>query len=148
MIRILRRRIGEHYSSSNSRRQHFFVVFSTPKCVVIFFIQLEELFMHCQRITSSTRRWCMYCNNCGTSVPDGADVCRSCGAALNVANAPKRFVRPRNGRKIAGVCLGTAQYFNTDVTIVRVVWLIAALVPPGIGFLAYLAAWIVMPCEP
>ena len=34
------------------------------------------------------------------------------------------------------------------VTVVRVVWLIVALMPPTVGLLAYIVAWIVMPEEP
>ena len=51
------------------------------------------------------------------------------------------------GRKIAGVCLGFSEYFDIDVTLVRVVWLIVAFMG-GCGFLGYLIAWIVMPEEP
>jgi phage shock protein C len=50
-------------------------------------------------------------------------------------------------RKIAGVCQGFAEYFDIDVTLVRVVWLITAFMT-GFGFLAYVIAWIVMPEEP
>ncbi len=50
-------------------------------------------------------------------------------------------------RKIAGVCAGFAEYFDLDVTIVRVVWLIVALFGGG-GVLAYIIAWIVMPEAP
>jgi phage shock protein PspC (stress-responsive transcriptional regulator) len=62
--------------------------------------------------------------------------------------ARKRLVRPRTGRKIAGVCAGVAEYFDIDVTVVRVVWLIVALMPPTVGLCAYIVAWIVMPKEP
>jgi phage shock protein PspC (stress-responsive transcriptional regulator) len=59
----------------------------------------------------------------------------------------KRLVRPRAGRKIAGVCAGIADYFNVDVALVRVAWVVLSIVPGGIfgGIVAYLAAWIVMP---
>jgi phage shock protein C len=56
-------------------------------------------------------------------------------------------MRPRLGRKIAGVCLGFSEYFDVDVTLVRVVWLIVAFMT-GIGFLSYPIAWIIMPEEP
>ena len=59
----------------------------------------------------------------------------------------KRLVRPREGRKVAGVCLGMAEYFDLDVTLVRVIWLILAFMT-GVGFLGYVVAWIVMPDEP
>jgi phage shock protein PspC (stress-responsive transcriptional regulator) len=56
-------------------------------------------------------------------------------------------MRSRAERKIAGVCAGFAEYFDLDVTVVRVVWLIVALFGGG-GILAYIIAWIVMPEEP
>jgi phage shock protein C len=56
-------------------------------------------------------------------------------------------MRSRADRKIAGVCAGFAEYFDLDVTVVRVVWLIVAFFGGG-GVLAYIIAWIVMPEEP
>jgi phage shock protein C len=55
-------------------------------------------------------------------------------------------MRPRADRKIAGVCAGVAEYFDLDVTLVRLVWLITAVMT-GIGLLSYPIAWIVMPEE-
>ncbi len=45
-----------------------------------------------------------------------------------------------------GVCAGVAEYFDLDVTLVRLVWLITAVMT-GIGLLSYPIAWIVMPEE-
>jgi phage shock protein C len=64
-----------------------------------------------------------------------------------VPAARKRLMRPREGRVIAGVCLGFAEYFDLDVTLIRLLWLIVAIFG-GTGFLAYVVAWIVMPSEP
>jgi phage shock protein C len=89
----------------------------------------------------------MYCNYCGKSIQDDANVCAYCGTRVGGVIARKRLVRPREGRKIAGVCLGIGEYFDLDVTLVRVVWLITAFCT-GVGFLGYLIAWIVMPEEP
>jgi len=47
-------------------------------------------------------------------------------------------------KKIAGVCAGFARYFEVDVTLMRVLWLIVALFT-GVGFIAYIVAWIAMP---
>ena len=59
----------------------------------------------------------------------------------------KKLVRPRNGRKIAGVCLGIANYFNIDVTVVRVIALFL-LLPGGLpGILPYLLLWVLVPEE-
>lgn len=56
----------------------------------------------------------------------------------------KQLYRSRNNKVIAGVCGGVAEYFEVDPTIVRIAWLLLAF-PGGIGFLAYLVCWIVMP---
>ena len=89
----------------------------------------------------------MYCNHCGKVIQDDAAVCAYCGIRQGTSQARKKLMRPRVGRKIAGVCLGFSEYFDLDVTLVRVVWLIASCVT-GIGLLSYPIAWIVMPEEP
>jgi phage shock protein PspC (stress-responsive transcriptional regulator) len=48
---------------------------------------------------------------------------------------------------VAGVCIGFAEYYDLDVTIVRIVWLLCAILG-FFGFIAYGIAWIVMPEEP
>ncbi len=52
----------------------------------------------------------------------------------------------RNGRekKIAGVCSGIADYYNVDVTLVRVAFCIGVFMH-GVGLLAYIILWIAMP---
>lgn len=93
----------------------------------------------------------MYCNFCGKQIQDDAVHCAYCGRQVGyVAAPPQKLIRPAKGspeRKIAGVCAGFAAYFDLDVTIVRVVWLIIALFGGG-GILAYIIAWIVMPEAP
>jgi phage shock protein C len=89
----------------------------------------------------------MYCNQCGKVIQDDAAVCAYCGIRVGPSQARKRLMRPRVGRKIAGVCLGFSEYFDLDVTLVRVVWLIASFVTV-IGFVSYPIAWIIMPEEP
>jgi phage shock protein C len=93
----------------------------------------------------------MYCNYCGKQIQDDANLCAYCGHQVGyIPTQQRRLVRPPKGsleRKIAGVCAGFAEYFDIDVTIVRVVWLIAAIFGGG-GVLAYIIAWIVMPEAP
>jgi phage shock protein C len=89
----------------------------------------------------------MYCNYCGKVISDDANLCAYCGKRVAGVIARKKLVRPRNGRKIAGVCLGFAEYFDLDVTLVRIVWAVCALFG-AFGAVAYGAAWIVMPEEP
>lgn len=58
----------------------------------------------------------------------------------------KVLVRPRDGRVIGGVCAGIAQYSGLDVTVIRVIWAVVALMG-GAGILAYVVAWILIPDE-
>ena len=89
----------------------------------------------------------MYCNYCGKVIQDDANVCAYCGIRVGASLARRKLIRPRMGRKIAGVCLGFSEYFDIDVTAVRIAWLVVAVMG-GCGFLAYLIAWIIMPEEP
>ena len=59
----------------------------------------------------------------------------------------KKLVRPKEGRTIAGVAAGLADYFDVDVTLVRIIWVIL-LLPGGLpGLIPYLICWIMIPPE-
>jgi phage shock protein C len=53
-------------------------------------------------------------------------------------------LRRGSDRIIGGVCSGLAVYFGVDPLLVRVVFVILALVPPSIGILLYLVLWFLM----
>jgi len=89
----------------------------------------------------------MYCNYCGKVIQDDANHCAYCGTRVGGVMARKKLIRPRVGRKIAGVCAGFAEYLDLDVTVVRLVWLLVGVMT-GVGLLSYPIAWIVMPEEP
>lgn len=62
-------------------------------------------------------------------------------------NNGRKFYRPRNGRIIAGVAAGIANYLNISVTIVRIVWVLL-LLPGGFpGIIPYIILWAIMPSE-
>ena len=61
-------------------------------------------------------------------------------------NTSRRLTRSRSDRKIAGVCGGLAAYFGIDPVIPRLIWVFLAL-GAGIGILAYLICWLVIPKE-
>ncbi len=58
----------------------------------------------------------------------------------------KKLTRSLADAKLAGVCSGIAKYFNLDPTLVRIIWLVL-VIACGIGILAYLICWFVMPKE-
>ena len=56
----------------------------------------------------------------------------------------KRLYKIEEGKKLAGVCGGIAEYFDIDPTLVRLAWILfSAFV--GSGIIAYIIAAIVMP---
>ncbi|MEO7143364.1 MAG: PspC domain-containing protein [Bryobacteraceae bacterium] len=97
----------------------------------------------------------MYCTRCGVQIDDKVRFCSDCGSATANA-APRgtaaqnvgRLTRSREDCKIAGVCGGVARYLSVDVTLVRILWLVLVFCPPGVGLIAYIVCWIVMPKEP
>jgi phage shock protein C len=94
----------------------------------------------------------MYCTRCGSELRDTDRFCSQCG--VNVASPhaspvsyPSRpLARIMYEKKIAGICAGFARYFDCDVTLMRVIWLVLAF-GTGVGFIAYIVAWFVMPKE-
>src|SRR3974390_1245598 len=91
-----------------------------------------------------------YCQRCGTALPPSARFCSNCGSVVTSAPpSPYRpLVRPIAGRQIAGVCIGVAQAYGWDVTVVRVLTVLGFLFTSGLGGVASLAGWIVIPEEP
>ena len=61
-------------------------------------------------------------------------------------NTAKRLRKSRTERKICGVCGGIAEYFNIDPTIVRLIWVVLALIF-GFGVVAYIIAALIMPAS-
>jgi phage shock protein C len=55
----------------------------------------------------------------------------------------KRLYRSTKNKMLGGVCGGIGEYLDVDPTIIRLLWIIFGLT--GIGVLAYVLAWIVMP---
>ena len=49
---------------------------------------------------------------------------------------------------MAGVCAGLAEQFGISVTIVRLAFLLSALLGGGMGVVIYLVLWAVMPYRP
>jgi phage shock protein C len=63
------------------------------------------------------------------------------------AGPTPRLTRSREDRLIGGVAGGIGHYFEIDPVVIRVVFVVLALVGGG-GVLAYLIAWVVIPDAP
>lgn len=56
----------------------------------------------------------------------------------------KRLYKIEEGKKLCGVCGGIAEFFDTDPTLIRLIWLVLVFCV-GTGILAYILAAIIMP---
>lgn len=91
----------------------------------------------------------MYCTKCGFELRDSDSFCSQCGirtATREQQEKPQILMLDKRNKKIAGVCAGFARYFGMDLVLMRVLWLGIALCT-GVGFIVYLAAWIVIPSD-
>ncbi len=59
---------------------------------------------------------------------------------------PQTLSRPTQGRMLAGVAAGIARYLGVDVTLIRIVLAVLAVVG-GAGVPIYLAGWLLIPEE-
>ena len=59
----------------------------------------------------------------------------------------RKLYRRRGDRMLAGVCGGLADYFRVDVTLIRVIFVVLAVMG-GAGLVIYLAMWLLVPEEP
>ena len=70
----------------------------------------------------------MFCTHCGAQLADTARFCTACGSPVGagpgaawtpetVGPAPRKLRRIVEQKKIAGVCAGFAEYFDTDITL-------------------------------
>ena len=58
-----------------------------------------------------------------------------------------QLMRPRYPRVFGGVCSGLALHYRSDITTVRLLWVLCVLFA-GTGILAYIIPWIVIPEAP
>ena len=61
-------------------------------------------------------------------------------------NMKKKLLKSKTNKKLCGVCGGIAEYFDIDVTLVRLAW-VAFTFFCGSGILAYIIAAIIIPDE-
>ena len=66
---------------------------------------------------------------------------------MNTPTSTHRHLhRPTDDRMIAGVAAGIAEYFDVDVTIVRIAIAVFSVFG-GAGIALYIAGWLLMPTE-
>ena len=59
----------------------------------------------------------------------------------------KKLRRPTDDRMVAGVCSGIARYLGADPVVVRVGFVVLALITGGAALIAYPLMWIIVPDE-
>jgi phage shock protein C len=59
----------------------------------------------------------------------------------------RKLYRSKTDRMLGGVCGGLAEYFNTDATLIRVLFVLLTVLG-GVGPIIYLAMWIIVPNQP
>jgi phage shock protein C len=100
----------------------------------------------------------MFCSRCGNSIDASSRFCAACGTPVAASAAPPppppnvypggtQLMRLRHNRMIAGVCAGFAQHYGWDLNFVRIVTALV-IVFTGVGAIAYIAAWVIIPEEP
>jgi phage shock protein PspC (stress-responsive transcriptional regulator) len=93
------------------------------------------------------------CPWCAETIRAEALKCRFCGSVLDAGGArtvrglTQPWVRPREGRMVAGVCVGLADQFGVSVTLVRLAFALGTIFSTGLFLLVYLALWMAMTDE-
>lgn len=82
-------------------------------------------------------------------MPDGSAETGFTGASFSSksaqsGNVPKKLYRDKDEKRLGGVCAGLSWYFDVDVTLIRVLMLVA-LICGTAGFWVYLILWIAVP---
>lgn len=102
----------------------------------------------------------IYCSQCGKESVEDARFCSACGRPLAPGATAygagpgvfsgsvfRTLMRPRAGRKVAGVCQGLANHYGWDVTVVRIVMVLVAIFGFPIGLIVYALVWLIAPEE-
>jgi phage shock protein C len=96
----------------------------------------------------------LFCAGCGASLAGGARFCSACGkpatdpVSAPIGGAAGPLVRPRAGRKIAGVCQGLSNQYGWDPAWVRIITVLLTVFTFPIGLIAYALFWVIVPEEP
>jgi len=92
----------------------------------------------------------MFCTRCGVELRSEDCFCSRCGHRTGACRPPSSgttLLLDKRNKKIAGVCAGLARYFEVDVNLVRIAWLVITVCTGGMGLIAYLGAWLILPSD-
>lgn len=81
----------------------------------------------------------------GSAAGTSTDGAAAAGGNSGGDKAPRRLYQIREGAKISGVCMGLAAFFNIDVTLVRIGFVVLAFLTGGGWVLAYIVMMFVIP---
>ncbi|MDQ6676264.1 MAG: PspC domain-containing protein [Acidobacteriota bacterium] len=98
----------------------------------------------------------MFCTQCGNTLQEVFRFCPACGKPVDepppgadpvmvMGRSRRTLHRVMARKRIAGVCAGFAEYFEVDLTLMRIIFVALTVLPPAIGLIAYVIAWIAMP---
>ncbi|NEW63340.1 PspC domain-containing protein [Granulicatella sp. zg-ZJ] len=59
----------------------------------------------------------------------------------------KKLTRSRTDRRIAGICGGLAEYFNIDVTVIRIIVAISSIITFSTTLWIYILGILIIPLE-
>jgi phage shock protein PspC (stress-responsive transcriptional regulator) len=82
--------------------------------------------------------------NATTSTEPGTS--RADQSTTSASRRPNLLVRSRHDRMIGGVAAGMARYLGVDLSIIRIGFVVLAIVG-GLGIPLYLACWLLIPDE-
>jgi len=81
----------------------------------------------------------------GAPSPGSGGAGAATGAAQAGAAAPKRLYQISDGALLSGVCKGVAVYLDVDVTLVRALFVVAAVLTGGLAILVYILLMFIVP---